>query len=97
VSVASTSRLPGGKLSPRMSDLDHEIAFYETLRPELETHQLGKWVLVHGCKLEGTYDSFEAAAAGAVERFGGGPFLIRQVGAPPITLPASVMYNVSHG
>ncbi len=80
-----------------MVDLDEEIAFYETLRSELEAHCLGRWVLVHDRKLVGNYDSFEAAATDAVERFGGGPYLIRQVGAPPVTLPASVMYNIAHG
>lgn len=78
-------------------DLDEDIAFYETLRADLEGQRLGKWVLVHDRKLEGLYDSFEGAAASAVERFGSGPYLIRQVGAPPVTLPASVMYNVGHG
>jgi hypothetical protein len=80
-----------------MADLDDEIAFYETLRADLESRQLGKWVLVHDRKLEGTYDAFEDAAVDAVGRFGRGPYLIRQVGAPPVTLPASVMYNLGHG
>jgi hypothetical protein len=29
-----------------------------------------------------------------VQKFGSGPYLIRQVGASPIVLPASVMYNI---
>lgn len=80
-----------------MADLDQDIAFYETLRADLEVHYLGKWVLVHDCKAEGFFGSFEDAATDAVARFGAGPYLIRQVGAPPVTLPASVMYNVGHG
>jgi hypothetical protein len=32
-----------------------------------------------------------------VGKFGAGPYLIRQIGAPPVTLPASVMYHPAHG
>ena len=77
--------------------LDNEIAAYEAMKEELETHQMGKWVVLKDSKIVGTYDSFENAAGDAVSRFGRGPYLIRQVGAPPITLPASVMFRVSHG
>jgi hypothetical protein len=44
-------------------------------------------------RLEGRFESFDEAAKTAVHRFGRGPYLIRQVGAGPITLPASVMYR----
>jgi hypothetical protein len=80
-----------------VASLDEDIAFYETLRADLEGHQLGKWALIHDRKVEGMFASFEDAAASAVERFGRGPYLIRQVGAPPVALPASIMYNVLHG
>ena len=42
------------------------------------------------------FDDFEATAEEAVRRFGRGPYLIRQVAAPPVTLPASVMYPLQH-
>ena len=74
--------------------LSKEIAAYEGVRDELETDHLGRWVIVYGEALVGLYDTFEEAAAYAVERFGRGPYLIREVGAAPITLPASVLYNV---
>lgn len=80
-----------------MSDLDTELAAYEEMRPDLEAHHMGKWVLVHDRKLVGTYDTFDSAAQDAVAKFGRGPYLIRQIGAPPITLPASVMYEPSYG
>ena len=76
-----------------MAELVNEISAYEKMRPTLEAQHMGKWVLIHDEKLVGTYDSFEKAAEDAVAKFGRGPFLVRQVGAPPITLPASVMYN----
>jgi hypothetical protein len=75
-----------------MSDLDNEIAAFEAMREDLEAHHMGRWVLVHSRELVGEYDSLQNAAEDAVRRFGRGPFLIRQVGAPALTLPVSVMY-----
>lgn len=54
---------------------------------------MGEWVLIHNGITIGFFSSFEAAADDAVRHFGEGPFLIRQIGAEPITLPASVMYR----
>ncbi len=75
-----------------MSSLTEEISAYESMRRDLEINHLGKWVVVHGGKLVEVYDSFELAAEAAVEQFGSGPYLIREVGAAPVTLPASVLY-----
>jgi hypothetical protein len=77
--------------------IDHEIAAYDAMREELEVQHMGEWIVMRDAKLIGTYPSFEDAASDAVARFGRGPYLIRQIGAPPITLPASVMYAPSHG
>lgn len=79
-----------------MADLDREISAFEKIRGELEKEHMGEWVIVHGEALVGIYESFELAAQVAVSRFGRGPYLIRQVGAPPVTLPASVMYYPAH-
>lgn len=76
-----------------MSELTKEIAAYERMRRELETDHLGKWVIVHDELLVGVYATFEEAAADAVQRFGRGPYLIREIGAAPMTLPASVLYR----
>jgi hypothetical protein len=75
--------------------LNSEIEAYETMREDLESKHTGKWVLVKDQKLVNLYDSFEAAAQDAVRLFGRGPYLMRQVGAPPVTLPASLMYHRS--
>jgi hypothetical protein len=80
-----------------MSDVDKEITAYENMRGELEAHNMGKWVLIYDCKLIGTFGTFDEAATSAVAKFGRGPYLIRQVGAPPIVLPASVAYRVIYG
>ena len=73
--------------------LDREIAAFNAMRDELERDHLYEWVVFHDEQLINTYEDFQDAAAEAVRRFGRGPYLIRQVGAPPLTLPASVMYS----
>lgn len=73
--------------------LDTEIKAYELRRKELEEHYRGKFVVFKGSEFVGHWDTLDAAATEAVRRFGRGPYLIRQVGAPSPTLPASVMYR----
>ena len=69
-----------------------EIEAYEAQRAELERTYLGKFVVFTGQDFIGAWDTLDAAATEAVARFGRGPYLIRQVGgAPPPTLPASVL------
>lgn len=75
-----------------MADLDTELTAFEKMRPDLEAHKMGRWVLVHEGQLVGDYGSFDEAAKEAVSKFGRGPYLIRQVGASSISLPASVAY-----
>jgi Flp pilus assembly CpaF family ATPase len=79
-----------------MAHLVKEIATFESMRSALETGHSGKWALVHADELIGTYASFDAAANEAVSRFGRGPYLIRQIGAQPIIMPASAMYVFNH-
>jgi hypothetical protein len=76
--------------------INEEIAAYDALRGDLEANHMGEWVLIRERQLIALFTSFEAAAEEAVERFGRGPYLIRQIGAPPVTLPASVMYTPEH-
>ena len=76
-----------------MAVLEREIARYESMRAELEKNHNGEWVLIHQEEMVGTYNSFEDAGRAAVRRFGRGPYLIRKVGAPPLTLPASVQFR----
>lgn len=79
-----------------MATLKEEIGAYEAMLDDLEIEHLGKWALVHGEELAGTFESFEDAANDAISRFGRGPYLIRQVGAPPLVLPTSVLYRPIH-
>ena len=41
----------------------------------------------------GFFETFQDAAQNAVARYGRGPFLIRQIGAPPSAMPTSVLYQ----
>ncbi len=77
-----------------MTSLSKEIAAYEKMRDHLETDHFGKWVVVYNEKLQGTYLTSEEAACNAVKQFGRGPYLIRHVGEPPKTLPASALYRL---
>lgn len=76
-----------------MAELDKEIAAFEKMRSDLEERHLGKFVLIRHSELVGVFESFEQVAEAAVRQFGRGPYLLRQVGARPVTLPASVMYR----
>jgi hypothetical protein len=75
-----------------MSILAQERKLYDKLRPELEAKSKGQWALIRDSELISTFPSFELAAREAVRRFGRGPYLIREIGAPDVTLPASVVY-----
>ena len=62
------------------------------MRETLEQHHLHKFVVFHDAQFVDSFDSFHNAACEAVRRFGRGPYLIRQVGAPRrMAMPASVM------
>jgi hypothetical protein len=75
-------------------DLSQEIAAFERERDELMKHHEGKFVIFKDGKLQGAFDTFDAAARDAIRRFKEEPFMIRQV-APTTTmpLPASVAYR----
>lgn len=74
--------------------LDQEIAAFEAAQAELEKTHFGKWVVFRGANFQGAFDTFENAAEFAVHNYGAGPYLIRQVGAADVVLPASVVFNI---
>jgi len=82
-------------MGAQMSTITEEIKAFEGMQAQLEADHMGLWVLIHDCVLVDVFESFEAAADEAVRRFGSGPFLIRQIGAPPKMLPVSLMYRRS--
>jgi hypothetical protein len=73
--------------------LDVELSAYRREAPRLEASHMGKWVIFKGLALVSIHDTLEAAAEDAVSQFGVGPYLIRQIGAPPIVIPVSIAYN----
>lgn len=75
-----------------MAALSDEISAFEAQQSKLESDHSGKWVVFFDHQLQGIYPTLESAAQDAIHKFGRGPYLIRQIGAPPVTLPASVMY-----
>ena len=76
-----------------MDQLDIEIAAYKRMSEYLEANHWRQWVIIHDEELIGAFDDFQVAADQAVRRFGRGPCLLRQVGAPPKTIPFYVRYN----
>lgn len=80
-----------------MADLDIELAAYRSQLFDLENQFFGKWVLFHGAERIGVFDAFESAAGEAVKRFGRGPYLIREIGAPPVSLPVCVVQRRDDG
>jgi hypothetical protein len=80
-----------------MTSVKSNIAAFQKMQGELEENHMGQWVLFHDDVFVSAHGSFEAAAEDAVGRFGRGPYLIRQVGASAMTLPASVMFRPVYG
>lgn len=83
-------------MSQTTANVRDDIAAYDEIRSELEASQLGRWVVFFDRDHVGTFDSFDEAAQFAVIKYGRGPYLIRQVGAPSVTMPASVAYGPFH-
>ena len=80
-----------------MTTLLEEIAAYDRMRDVLETQYLDKWVVIRDGEIQLSCDSFQEAARFAMRRFGRGPYLIRRVGAGPISLPASLAFSFVNG
>ena len=74
-----------------MLELSRQIAAYEKIQSDLEMDHFGKWVVFYDEELVGTYDTDREAVGTAIERFGRGPYLIRQVGVIPVPPLASVI------
>lgn len=63
--------------------LDKEYAVFNDLKERLEAKHHLEWVVIHQDEFVGVFKQFEDAADVAVRRFGRGPYLITQIGAPP--------------
>ena len=81
------------KLASIMTTLLDEIAAYDRMLDVLETQHLGKWVVIRDGEIQASCDIFGDAFREAVLKYGRGPYLIRQVGAGVVTLPASIEFS----
>ena len=61
-----------------MSNLEHEIATYDRHLPELLGQQ-GKFVLIKGHEVAGTFDSYQDALTAGYQRFKLNSFLVKQI------------------
>ena len=76
-----------------MAVLEREYAVFDDMKEQLEAEHHLEWVVIHDDEFVGVFETFQDAAVVAVRRYGRGPYLITQIGAPPMTLPASVLYR----
>jgi len=72
-----------------MAQLDREITAFEKMKADLEKHHLGKFVLIHGDDLVGTFDTEDAVIREGLRRFAHEPFLVRKVGEEAMRIPVS--------
>ena len=79
-----------------MSVLKDDIAAFERMRVVLESKHDHEWVIFHAGEFIGAFKALEAAPEEALDRFDGGPYLIRQVGAPPVQLPGGMVFTPAH-
>lgn len=63
-----------------MSALEKELDTYETLLPTLKADE-GKFALINGTELIGTFDSYEDALNIGYEHCGLRPFLVKRIEA----------------
>ena len=79
-----------------MERLERENATYERLRPSLEAEHHSEWALIRGETYFGAFPTFDDALREAARRFGRGPFLIREIGAPLLRFPGTVIHRTLH-
>lgn len=79
-----------------MTALSKEIAAYDRMKSELEVGHGGEWAVFQAGRLVGVFPEFETAASEAVERFGAGPYLIRQIGVEKIQLSSAMIFTPAH-
>lgn len=80
-----------------MTVLRDDIAAFERMRAELEAKHGRNWTVFHGGQFQAVFAEFDDAATAAVEQFGAGPYLIRQLGAPAaVQLRGGMIFTPAH-
>ncbi|MEK6915563.1 MAG: hypothetical protein AABW89_03420 [Nanoarchaeota archaeon] len=59
--------------------LDTEIKIYEENKQNLLKSDRGKFVLIKGNLIIGTYDTYDDAVKVGIDKFGNKPFLVKQI------------------
>lgn len=74
--------------------LDRNLAAFGRDMEKMKLHHMGKWVLFYDGRFIDAFDTLDNVASEAVKRYGRGPYLIKQVGAPSeMRMPSSVMFG----
>lgn len=68
-----------------------ELEFYEEHRESLASAHPGRFLLIHGSALHGSYDTSDDALAAGFDKFGSQPFLARLAGEGPLELSAPAL------
>ena len=84
--------------APLNAELDTELRFFERNRAEWLKSAPGKWALVKGESLVGTFDSAENAYVEGVRRFGNVSFLVKQIlESDPVQASPAFVLGILHG
>ena len=68
-----------------------ETAYYDEHAQDLLLTYPNRFLLIHGDKLIGAYESRSEAVAEGVRRYGQGPFLVRRTGDETMVLTAPAL------
>jgi len=70
--------------------LVRELEFYDRNRDRFLREHDGRYLLIEGSRLIGSFETEDQAVGEGVRRFGAGPFLVRQAGAntPDASVPS---------
>jgi hypothetical protein len=66
--------------------LQQELQYFERRRLDLLTSARGKYALIKGSELAGTFDSESEAVGAGYRRFGNEPFLVKHIVEADLTL-----------
>jgi len=75
ISMDTASANPTGKAA---MPLEKELSVYDANLIDLLASE-GKYVLIAGDQISGTFESYDAALAAGYERYGLEPFLVKQI------------------
>lgn len=69
-----------------MEVLTAELEYYEKHRESLARDHPGRFLLIHGSELHGSFDTLDAALEAGFDKFGSEPFLARGAGEDALEL-----------